>query len=182
MAGTTSLPDDLVEHLSELYGTLHPKTGKRWTLRELAAVASQRFPEGVQVSHMAVQRALRPVLAERAQIAREVLRAKITERINLQIDTLDDLLVKIAADAFAEDVSAYQRSISVDTYRKALESKLRFGGVGERMEVEADVHVDATVHVTDARAELAEALAREAAGPARRSAPGGPGSAPAGSG
>lgn len=179
MPGVTTLPTDVIDRLLELHGTTHPKTGQRWTSRQLAEVAASL---GHPVTHMVVLRALRPALNERAQIAREVLRAKITERITAQVDTLDDLLTKVAADATAQDVSAYQRAISTDTYRKALESKLRFGGVGERMEVEGEVTVDATVTVTDARDELAESFARETAGAARRRAPGAAGEPPAGGG
>lgn len=176
---STTLPDDLVEALADLYATANPKTGKRWTSHELAALASVRLDR--PIAHTTVMRAIRPLLSTRADVTREVLRAKIGERLGAQLDTLDDLLTKIGNDA-RDAESPYQRALSTDTYRKALESKLRFSGIAERVEVQAEVHVDAAVSVTDARDELAESLAREAAGPARRRAAGAAGDPAAGDG
>ncbi len=159
----SAIPEHLIDLAAEMYGDRNPKTGRRWTFRDLAAWLREQH--GLEVSRECVRRAVKPVRAERAELRREVLRERIAKTLPDQLDTLDDLLVKLAADARKAKPSA--RLDVVDVFRKALETKLRFSGVGERVETEAEVHVDAAVSVTDARDELAESLAREAAGAAR---------------
>ena len=159
----SAIPEHLVDLAAEMYGDRNPKTGQRWTFRDLAAWLREQH--GLEVSRECVRRAVKPVRAERAELRREILRERIGASLSDQLDTLDGLLVKLAADA--QKAKPALRLDLVDTYRKALETKLRFSGAGERVETEAEVHVDAAVTVTDARDELAESLAREAAGALR---------------
>lgn len=154
----SAIPEHLIDLAAEMYGDRNPKTGRRWTFRDLAAWLREQH--GLEVSRECVRRAVKPVRAERAELRREVLRERIAKTLPDQLDTLDDLLVKLAADARKAKPSA--RLDVVDVFRKALETKLRFSGVGERVESEAEVHVDAAISVTDARAALAEGLARAA--------------------
>jgi hypothetical protein len=159
----SAIPEHLVDLAAEMFGDRNPRTGRRWTYRDLAAWLHAEH--GLDVSRECVRRAVKPVRAERAELRREILRDRIGATLSDQLDTLDALLVKLAKDA--QKAKPMQRVDLVDVYRKALETKLRFSGVGERVEAEAEVHVDAAVSVTDARDELAESLAREAAGAAR---------------
>lgn len=133
MAGVPILPDSLIERLAEMHCDTNPATGRRWTLRELAEVASRQLPEGTDVSHMAVQRAIKPLLEERAQITREALRAKITERVNAQIDSLDDLITKVAANAMTATPMVQRKGL--DSLAKAIGMKLRHSGVDDRAEL-----------------------------------------------
>jgi hypothetical protein len=127
VAGVTTLPDALIEMLVEMHGESNAATGKRWTLRELAAWASAEL--GHEVTHMVVHRAVRPVLDERAVMLRDALRVKIGEKIAGQVDTLDDLMTKVANDALTATPMARRKGL--DVFRKALDSKLRVSGVGD---------------------------------------------------
>lgn len=162
MSGTTTLPDALVELLAESYGEMNPATKRRWTLRELAAVANQQTGR-TDIAHTTVAAAIGPLRAEWARIARDVARERIGQKLPAQLDALDDMLSKVERD-FSEAGTPRQRAESVDTYRKGLLLKLRFSGVGERMEVDAQVNVDGTLAVSDARSALAAQLARAAPG------------------
>lgn len=133
MAGVSTLPEELIERLAEMYCDTNPATGRRWTLRELAVVASQHLPEGTDVSRMSVQRAIKPLLEERAAITREALRAKITERVGSQIDSLDDLITKVAANAMNATPMVQRKGL--DSLAKAIGMKLRHSGVDANPEV-----------------------------------------------
>ena len=127
MPGVTTLPDTIVELLVEMHGEENPATRKRWTLRELAAWTSAQI--GRDVTHMVVHRAIRPILDERAAMLRDALRVKIGEKISGQVDTLDDLMTKVANDALTATPMARRKGL--DVFRKALDSKLRVSGVAD---------------------------------------------------
>ncbi|MDB4931230.1 MAG: hypothetical protein JWM10_3714 [Myxococcaceae bacterium] len=125
VAGATSLSDELVEMLVEMHGEAGPD-GKRRTWRQLAEFASMQ--SGRTVTHMVVHRAVKPIIDERAEMLREALRTKIGEKLNGQVDTLDDLMTKVANDA-TNAKGPMARRKSLDVFRKALDSKLRVSGV-----------------------------------------------------
>ncbi len=159
VAGTTTLPDALVQQLAELYGETHPKTKRRWTLRQLAEFASKELDR--EVTHPVVERAIKPLREEWAKTAIDVARQRIGAKLPAQLDALDDMLTRVQRD-FTRAKSPAQRADALDTYRKGVLLKLRYSGVGERMEVDANVTLDATVTVHDARSALAARLARAA--------------------
>jgi len=161
MAGVTTLPDDLVELLAESYGTVNPATKQRWKLRELAGFASQQL--GRTVTRQVVERAIAPVRAEWARVAREVTRERIGNRLPAQVDALDDMIDQVGRD-FSEANTPGHRAAALDAYQKGLALKLRFSGVGEHLEVSGAVQSDGTLTLTDARTQLAAQLARAAAG------------------
>lgn len=170
MTTSLTIPDDLVEQLADLRGEVNPKTSRRWTYADLSALLAESF--NITASREAVRRAVSPVLAERRGIAREAMREQMLTTLPKQAETLDSLMAKVGADALKAKPSA--RAALADTYRKMLETKLRFGGIGERLEIDADITADGTVAVTvrDARDELAARLAR-LPGAAPRDEPGG---------
>jgi hypothetical protein len=136
MAGTTSIPDDVIDHLVALYGAHNPKTGRRTTIRDLTGIATEMC--GRSISRSMVERVINPIRAERAQIAREVARERITETLPKQLDALDDMLTKVALDfTSAEDPEG--RSKALDSYHKGLALKMRFSGVGESVDVSGAV-------------------------------------------
>lgn len=171
MTTSLTISDDLVEQLADLRGELNPKTQRRWTFAELSALLAESF--NTKASREAVRRAVNPVLAERAAARREASKEKMLETLPLQVETLDTLMAKVSADAL-KTKKPTMRGALADTYRKMLETKLRFGGIGERLEIDADITADGTVAVTvrDARDELAARLAR-LPGAAPRDEPGG---------
>lgn len=175
----STLPDDLIELLAESYSEINPATKKRWTLRELAAFASQQL--GREVTRPVVERAIYPVRDEWAKVAREVTRERIGAKLPSQVATLDDMLTKVERD-FTDAMTPGARAAALDTYRKGLLLKLRFSGVGEHLEVSGDVKLDGTLTVTDARSQLAAQLARAASGADAAGAGGGAGEPVAGSG
>lgn len=157
-----TIPDDLVEQLADLRGEVNPKTSRRWTYADLSAFLAEKF--SITASREAVRRAVSPVLAERRGIAREAMREQMLTTLPKQAETLDSLMAKVGADALKAKPAA--RAALADTYRKMLETKLRFGGIGERLEVDAGMNADGTVAVAiiDARSQLAARLAGEAHG------------------
>jgi hypothetical protein len=157
----STLPDDLIELLAESYSEINPATKKRWTLRELAAFASQQL--GREVTRPVVERAIYPVRAEWAKVAREVARERIGAKLPAQLDALDDMIEAMKRD-FIEAGTAGHRAAALDAYRKTLTVKLRFSGVGEHLEVSGGLALDGSLTVTDARSQLAAQLARAATG------------------
>lgn len=170
MSSVSTLSDELIDQLAEMYGEINPATTRRWTLRQLAAWATEKI--GRRVERQAIERAIKPVRAERAQIAREVARERIARELPQQLDVLDTMITSLAADFTAAGTPAARRD-ALDAYQKGLALKLRYSGVGEAIELSGDLATDATVTVTDARSQLAAQLARAAAG----AAPGGEGDA-----
>jgi hypothetical protein len=128
----TSLPEELIEILAGAYGTLNTNTNRRWTLRELAEFSTQQL--GRAVSKSMVERAINPIRAERARDAREIARACITAQLPAQLETLDTMLAAIAGD-FTTAEDADKRSAALDAFNKALTLKMRYSGVGERLEM-----------------------------------------------
>ena len=179
MASVTTLPDELVWLLAETYGEINEATKKRWTGRELAALASERM--GREVTRPVVERAIAPLRAEWARIARDVARDRIGRKLPAQLDALDDMLTKVGND-FTEATTPGARAGALDTYRKGLLLKLRFSGVGERVEVDGNLNVDGNLTLTDARAQLAARLAGATVGAVADGADGGGGEPDAGSG
>lgn len=169
MPGVTTLPDELIDLLAEMYGEVNPATKKRWTLRQLAVFASEKA--GRRIERPVVERAIKPVRAERAQMAREVARERIARELPAQLDTLDTMIGALATD-FTDAKTPAARRDALDAYQKGLALKLRYSGVGEAIELSGDLSTDATLTVTDARSQLAAQLARAAAGAAAGTAGG----------
>lgn len=182
--GTSAkIPPTLLPELFDLSQSLHHDTKRVWNDHQLAAWLKSQH--GIECSHDSVRKALLPLRqVARAAIA-DAIRAKIVERIPDQIEALDGLMDKVRAltsPARGKKPPSPAQLLGVlDEYRKGLETKLRFSGVGEKVEMQADVTVEEVAR-DDARDELAEALAREAAGAARRGAQGGSGGSPTRSG
>ena len=177
MSTPPSLTDDLIETLADMRGQINPATGKRWTLRELAVWASAKV--GREVGRMTIYRQTAPVRAERAQVAREVTRERITARLDDQVGVLDTMVTALADDFARADTPAARRE-AFEAYQRGLALKLRYSGVGEAIEFTADP--DAALTVNDARAQLAAQLARAAAVAPRGGAGDPPGDPLAGSG
>lgn len=157
----STLPDDLIELLAESYSEINPATKKRWTLRELAAFATQHL--GRPVTRPVVERAIYPVRAEWAKVAREVARERIGAKLPAQIDALDDMIEKVGRD-FSEAATPGHRAAALDAYHKGLTLKLRYSGIGESVELSGGLTLDGALTVTDARSQLAAQLARAAPG------------------
>lgn len=179
MGTFTTLPDDLVWLLAETYGETNPATQKRWTLQQLAAFASERI--GRPVTRPVVERAIAPLRAEWARMAAEVARERIGQKLPAQLEKFDDMLTKVGND-FAGSKTAGARAAALDAYRKGLLLKLRFSGIGERVEVDGDLNVDGTVTLADARSQLAARLAGAAYGAVASGASGRSGEPDAGGG
>lgn len=177
--GTGSkIPPELLGELFDLSQTIHPATRRVWSDHQLAQ--HLRGHHGIECSHDAVRRALDPLRRAARAATTDAVRSKIVARIPDQIEALDDLMDKVRAittpAAGKKAPSAATLLGVLDEFRKAVETKLRFSGVGEKVEMQADVAVD-EVPRDDARDELAAVLAREAAGAARGGTPGGAGGA-----
>lgn len=179
MPGTPSLPDELVALLAEMYGEANPATGKRWTLRELAAFCALP-PWSITTCHTTVRRTMAPLRAERARDAREIARERIARALPQQLDALDTM-IEALADDFGAAKTPTARAAALDAYQKGLALKLRYSGVGEAIDVTADLS-DAALTVVDARSQLAAQLARAALGAAAGAAGGTPGEPVAGGG
>lgn len=175
----STLPDDLIELLAETYGTINPATKQRWKLRELADFASQQL--GRPVTRPVVERAIYPVRAEWARVAREVTREHIGAKLSAQVDALDDMIEAVGRD-FSEAATPGHRAAALDAYQKGLALKLRYSGVGEVVDVSGGLTLDGTLTVTDARSQLAAQLARAASGALAAGAAAGAGRALPGSG
>lgn len=165
MSATTKIPEGLEEEVLELAGELNPETSRRWTLRELAAWLLEKHR--VEVSHMAVGRLLARLRRERAEALRDALRAELAGTLGPQFQRLDELTTKLAARATPDGkkgVTVKELALIVDNVRKVLIAKARIAGFADRIELDANVNVDASVTVDDARAAVAAALAKLAPG------------------
>lgn len=175
------IPEDRIDDLVALYGTHDPTTQRRRTYRDLSRWLLNTH--GVQASPDAIRHVVEPMLRERAAIRRDLLRERLAAALDDQVDVLDKLMAKVAGLAKGKRVSAKVLCDALDEYRKAIETKSRFAGVGERVEHGVDTSTNTDdVQTSDARRELAEALAREAAVALRRRAGGGAGEPPDGGG
>ena len=173
----STLPDDLIELLAETYGEVNPATGKRWTLRQLAGLATTKL--GRPVTRPVVERAIAPVRAEWARVAREVARERIGTKLPAQLDALDDMIEAEKLD-FIEAESAKERAAALEAYHRGLALKLRYSGIGEVVELSGDVTIDG--NLADARSQLAAQLTRAASGALAAGAAAGAGRALPGSG
>lgn len=172
------IPPTLLEDLFDMSQSLHPATKRVWTDAQLAGWL--RSQHKIECAHDAVRRALDPLRRTARVATTDAVRSKILARIPDQIEALDDLMDKARALTSPKPGKKAPSSGVVlgalDEYRKGLETKLRFSGVSERVEMTADVAVE-EVPRGDARDELAAVLAREAAAATRGRAPGGAGGA-----
>lgn len=178
LGGNPKIPPALLPELFDLSQSLHPGTKRVWSDHQIAA--HLKSAHGIEVSHDAVTRALNPLRAIARAATADAIRSKIVDRIPDQIEALDGLMDKVRAIASPRSgkkpPTPSQVLAALDEYRKGLETKLRFSGVGEKVEMTADVAVE-EVPRGDARDELATVLAREAAAATRGRAPGGAGGA-----
>lgn len=182
--GTSAkIPPTLLPELFDLSQSLHPGTKRVWNDHQIAEYLSKHH--GIECSHDSVRKALMPLRQTARAALADAVRSKIIDRIPDQIEALDDLMDKVRAIATPKPgkkpASPAQLLGALDEFRKGLETKLRFSGVGEKVEMQADVAVE-EVSRGDARDELAAVLAREAAAAARPRAPGGSGGSPTRSG
>lgn len=128
----STLPDDLVELLAEMYGEANPATNRRWNTRDLAAFCALP-PWGITTTHAAVQRAIKPLRELRAELTREVLKERINATLPTQLESLDQLIAKVAANAAGASPMVQRKGL--DTITKALAMKLRFSGVTDTVDV-----------------------------------------------
>ena len=159
------IPDSLRGALWRMSREVNPATCAPWTDQELADWL--RAEHGISCSHDAVTRLLKPFRATARGAALEVIRAQITRELATQLDDLDGLATMVAADA--RDAKPGSRRELFEALTKFVTMKLRYA-LGERVELDADVALDAKVTVTDARERVAAQLARLAAGAGRSGA------------
>lgn len=176
----SKIPPSLLPELFDLSQSLHPGTKRVWSDHQIAAWLKSQH--GIECAHDAVTRALHPLRQTARAATADVIRSKIVDRIPDQIEALDDLMDKVRAIVSPKPgkkpPTPGQVLSALDEFRKGLETKLRFSGVGEKVEMQADVAIE-EVPRGDARDELAAVLAREAAAATRGRAPGSSGGAPA---
>ncbi len=176
MARPGIIPESLHQELTALYAVHDPVLGRRRTFRDLSDWL--RDAHGVIASREAVRNVVQALRAEAAEIRRDVLRERITAKVADQVDSLDDLMERARRIARRKNAKPAQVLAVLDEYRKGLETKLRFGGLGDAAKTDLETGVTPTDDNTrDARTELAAALAREATGDARRG-PSGPAGEP----
>ncbi len=177
MSSARVIPESLHVVLFELYGEHDARLARRRTYRDLSTWLLETH--GISASHTAIRRVVEPLRRERAELRRDALRERLTAQLASQVDTLDDLMVKVAALVTSSGKKKPSPSTvldALDMYRRAVETKARFSGVGESVKVDLEGElVTDDAQTSDARRELAEALAREAALARRRGASGGSG-------
>lgn len=157
-SGKTKIPDDLAQIALEMSGQTHHLTQRRWTSAQLSDWL--RDSHGITVDPRTVSNLLRTLRAEALAPAQDAARAVLLERLAPQLTKLDDLIEKMANDA-ATTEKITDRVAMVEMVRRTVETKLRFSGVGEKVEHGGEVNINATHDVTDARRALATALAGE---------------------
>lgn len=135
MTASRTIPESLHQTLTDLYGEIDPATGRRRTYPDLSRWL--RDAHGVEASREAVRRLVEPLRRERAEIRREVLREKLAAQLGAQVDTLDELMAKVVgltSPTNGKKVAAGVVLEALDMFRRAVETKARFAGVGERVE------------------------------------------------
>ena len=125
MTDSRTIPESLHDPLVELYGEVDPTTNRRRGYRELSAWLKSEHQ--LDASREAVRRVVEPLRRERQEIRRDVLREAVSQTLPRQLEQLDDLLVKIAADA--NSAKPIARGKLVDVYRKVLQVKFRAAGL-----------------------------------------------------
>ena len=137
------IPEALHDTLFAMYGDLDPATSRRRTYRDLAAWLESAH--GIKVSHMAVRSVVDPLRRQRDELRRDVIRERLVAQLGPQLDDLDELMVKVKALTLngpkGKKASASVVLDALDGYRKAVETKLKFAGVGERTELGGEVDV-----------------------------------------
>lgn len=157
MAGSRTIPESLHGRLCDLYGEIDPSTKKRRGYRELSAWLWSKHR--IEASHEAVRIVVGPLRQERAEIRRNALRDALSAALPTQVAGLDKLIEKIKRDA-ENAKTTKARARAVNTYRAVVDTKLRYVGVGERIDHEHHHDSDVQVTVNDARAALSEGLAK----------------------
>jgi hypothetical protein len=166
-SGRTKIPEDLYAPILDLAGSLHPETRSRWTGAQIAAWLAAEH--GIEVSQRTVSNLLRSLRHEFAQGLQDDARAALLGKLTAQTEAFDELLDGLLDDmASTPKLKLSDRAEVVEVYRRALDTKLRWAGIGEKVTVDANVNVDAAVTVTDARAELAASIAKLAQEPERQ--------------
>ena len=138
MPGTPSLPDELVALLAEMYGEANPATNRRWDQRSLAAFCALP-PWSITTCHTTVGRAIKPLRDLRAALTQDLLRERIATTLPAQIETLDNLITRVAAHA-AHASPMVQRK-GLDSVVKALNVKLRYSGVAASLDLSGTMDI-----------------------------------------
>lgn len=144
IGGPPKIPPALLPELFDLSQSLHPGTKRVWSDHQIAA--HLKAHHGIEVSHDAVTRALNPLRqVARAAIA-DAVRSKILERIPDQLEALDGLMDKVRALVNPKPGKKPPPPSTVlavlDEFRKAIDTKLKFSGIGEKLNVDADLKSD----------------------------------------
>lgn len=157
MAASRTIPESLHGQLTDLYGEIDPRTKKRRGYRELAAWL--KAVADIEVSREAVRYVVEPLRREREEIRRNALRDRIAEELPAQVDALDKLLERLKRDV-ERGKTTRARARSFNAFRSGVDTKLRFAGIGERVEIDAHIGGDIQVTTHDARSAVAQSLAR----------------------
>lgn len=137
-SGRTKIPDALHPVLLDLAGSLHPETRARWTSAQLAAWLLAEH--GVEVCPRTVSNLLRTLRTEATQGLQDDVRAALLGKLTGQVEAFDAELDALLHDlATAPNLKLGQRAEVVETFRKALDTKLRWAGIGEKASAEVSV-------------------------------------------
>ncbi len=143
--GTSSkIPPALLPELFDLSQSLHPATKRTWSDHQLATWL--KTEHDIECSHDAVRKALLPLRQIARAATADAVRSKILERIPDQIEALDGLMDKVRALVAPKPgkkaASANTVLAALDEFRKGLDTKLKFSGIGEKLNVDADLKSD----------------------------------------
>lgn len=142
--GQPKIPPSLVPELFDLSQSLHPGTKRVWSDHQIAA--HLKSVHGIEVSHDAVTRVLTPLRQVARAAVADAVRSKILDRIPDQIEALDGLMDKVRALAAPKPGKKPPTAATVlsalDEFRKGLDTKLKFSGIGEKLSVDADLKSD----------------------------------------
>lgn len=155
----SSIPESLVPVLLSMYGEQDPVLGRRRTYSDLVDWLKRKH--GVTTSTDSVRRALKGPRAEAAEMRRDMLREQIAKTLPQQLETLDDLMIKAKEILRRKGVRAPQVLDVLDAYRKAVETKLRFGGITDALKDEDSKKVKLEGDADTLSAMLAKAFPRD---------------------
>lgn len=179
-----AIPEANELEVVRLAGERNPATGRTWTTRELAAWLLEE--RAVRASHVAVGNVLRRAREERRAATVETIRDTLCRDLEAQLGAVDRLVDEYLVEARTPQIApdpgpdaepqgrgrgarpppVFDRTRYAQVALQALALKLRFSGVGERVELGVDVDVDVRVSPR-------EELARRIAGLAARRGEGG---------
>ena len=175
MGTPRSIPAEVEEALLTLAGELNPATRRRWTTRELSAWL--QTTHAIRLSHAGVGAILRRARDERQAAVADAIRAQVCDNLTRQLQDLDALLAFYLQEARATDpetddppegrAPSESRKQTFDPTRYArvfiqgLGMKLRFSGLGERLEVVADIPDRPESHRDELARRIAELNARQ---------------------